>query len=138
MNGGAMAVSPDLGPVACPLAPVSAPLSAPLSALQDASSSQPLQQHEPPQQQPSSSRGDFLNQIESLLAAATAFEKRPLGEINAISCAESDVTASTNNSEHNSLCCEEEEMENEHVDKKQRSEEGRGSVPLSITTLNYK
>jgi hypothetical protein len=90
MKGGAMAVSPDLGPVVCPLAPASAPL----SALQDASS-QPLQQHEPPQQQPSSSRGDFLNQIESLLAAATSFEKRPLSEINAISCAESDVTAST-------------------------------------------
>jgi hypothetical protein len=60
INRGAMAVSPDLGPVVCPLAPASAPL----SALQDASS-QPLQQHEPPQQQPSSSRGDFLNQIES-------------------------------------------------------------------------
>ena len=118
-----MAVSPDLGPVVYPLAPVSAPL----SALQDASS-QPLQQHEPLQQQPSSSRGDFLNQIESLLAAATAFEKRPLDEINAISCAESDATASTNNSEHNSLCFEEEETEKEDI----------GSVsPLAVATVRH-
>jgi hypothetical protein len=85
----------------------------------------------PPSEDPS--RGDFLNQIESLLAAAGAFEKRSVGgEINAISCAESDVTASTeNNSVHGSLC-EEEEEEVEHVCKKARVD--HCDVPSSITT----
>jgi hypothetical protein len=135
------AISPELGPSPSPAA---APLPASLYASAQSSCAEPsrpqtqaAQQMPPqaPEQQPSSSKGDFLNQIESLLAAAGAFEKqRSVGEINAISCAESDVTASTNNSEHNSLCGDEDEEEC-HRQKKQRMEEDvPSSVPSSITT----
>eukprot|EP00804_Cyclotella_cryptica_P026442 CCRYP_008110-RA/>CCRYP_008110-RA protein AED:0.15 eAED:0.15 QI:111/1/1/1/0.5/0.33/3/816/468 len=130
------AVSPDLDPapisvdVAC-----TASLYSPTQHTYNAEIAKP----QPPQfplSQGQSSKGDFRNQIESLLAAAGAFERqRSVGEINAISCAESDVTASTNNSEHNSLCGEEDE-EHCHHSKKQRllEQDLPISVPSSITT----
>ena len=146
-------VSPDFGPVDCPLAaPASAPLApeshysytaATATAAETSASSHPSAPPPQASDTDTSSRGDFLHQINSLLAAAGAFEKRPGSDnINAISCAESDVTASTNNSEHNSLSGEEEEAE-EPIGKKRRLEEvlpemeGNdvpSSVPLSITT----
>lgn len=90
------------------------------------------------------SKGDFLNQIECLLAAAGSFKKRSAEcEINAISCAESDVTASTNHSDRNSFGEEEEDdhMSNQfsgsHQNKRQRIASGLpSSVPKSITTTN--
>ena len=124
------AISPDLRPAPTPFAaPVHAPISSSSqhSYVQESSSHQP--QAPPPE---SNTRGDFRNQIESLLAAAGAFERPTIGEINAISCAESDVTASTNNSEHNSLC---EEDAIGHCCKKQRlNEDVARPVPSSITT----
>ena len=85
---------------------------------------------------PQQTKGDFLNQIESLLAAAGAFEKRrSLGEINAVSCAESDVTASPNHSGNNSLF-EEDEYSDSHPSKKPRISDIPTSVPTSITTTN--
>ena len=116
-------VSPEFGPVA---SPSSDPVANPLSSWQYSSNAK---QESTEQEDPS--RGDFLNQIESLLAAAGAFEKRSASEINAISCAESDVTASTNNSEHDGSLCEEEEEEEHHVCKKKRVD---CDVPTSITT----
>eukprot|EP00571_Detonula_confervacea_P011358 CAMPEP_0172301008 /NCGR_PEP_ID=MMETSP1058-20130122/2992_1 /TAXON_ID=83371 /ORGANISM="Detonula confervacea, Strain CCMP 353" /LENGTH=468 /DNA_ID=CAMNT_0013010993 /DNA_START=72 /DNA_END=1478 /DNA_ORIENTATION=+ len=94
---------------------------------------------EPPQP-----KGDFLNQIESLLAAAGSFQKKSLQcEINAISCAESDVTASTSNhSDHNGFC-EEEDDQSHELSVSQQSKRRRvaldlpTSVPKSITTTNY-
>jgi hypothetical protein len=131
------AISPDLGPAPTPSsAPIAASLYASSASSYAETSCQRAPQM-PPQEQPSSSKGDFLNQIESLLAAAGAFEKqRSVGEINAISCAESDVTASTNNSTHNSLCGDDEEEEHCHRRKKQRLSEDDvpSSVPSSITT----
>jgi hypothetical protein len=165
-------VSPEFGPATGPLAaPAPAPLaqdpsysytessSIPTSAHAELSYSSTTTSHRPPSQPQassagttdSSSRGDFLHQIESLLAAAGAFEKQPgRDNINAISCAESDVTASTNNSEHNSLSGEdlelldrEEEEEEEHCCKKRRLLEeetevemmtSSSTVPSSITT----
>ncbi|KAL7477651.1 hypothetical protein ACHAW6_003450 [Cyclotella cf. meneghiniana] len=134
--GTSQAVSPDLDPAPHPAtAPCPASLYAPTPHNYTAEQikSQPP---ELPQSQAHSSKGDFRNQIESLLAAAGAFERqRSVGEINAISCAESDVTASTNNSEHNSLCGEEDD-DHCHRRKKQRmlGEDMPTSVPLSITT----
>eukprot|EP00956_Cyclotella_meneghiniana_P015435 scaffold23667_cov71-Cyclotella_meneghiniana.AAC.3 len=142
--------SPELGPVPCPLAnPSVSESSVNYDEFYNQTSCQPLQhsnyesssqpQHEASlqkQQQPSSSsNGDFLHQIESLLAAAGAFERRPVSEINAVSCAESDVTASTNHSD-TSLCEDEEEEEGRgQCSKKQRLEDHVPSqVPSSITT----
>lgn len=125
-------VSPEYGPVESPLLEEDTPVADPLSHYHEEPAQHELQSQlkSESSSDPSSSRGDFLNQIESLLAAAGAFEKRS-GEINAISCAESDVTASTNNSEHNSLCGEENaDSSLEHVCKKQRMSD----VPSSITT----
>jgi hypothetical protein len=89
------------------------------------------------------SKGDFLNQIESLLAAAGSFQRNGVEcEINAITCAESDVTASTSQSDHNSLCEEEDyhshEMLGSHPSKRQcMATDVLSSVPKSITTTNY-
>ena len=118
-------VSPELGPVPCPLADHSMSESSvnyddsynqtscqPSQHSNYGSSSQPQHEASSPQQQQqpsSSSNGDFLNQIKSLLAAAGAFERRPVSESNAISCVESDVTASTNQSD--ASLCEDEEGE---------------------------
>lgn len=88
-------------------------------------------------------KGDFQNQIESLLAAAGSFQKKSVEcEINAISCAESDVTASTNHSDHNSFCEEEDDQNHQlsgsHPNKRQRmASDLPTSVPKSITTTNY-
>ncbi len=93
-------------------------------------------------------KGDFINQIESLLAAAGAFQNRSAEcEITAISCAESDVTASTNHSDHdhNSFCEEEEGFDQchhrllgSHPSKRQHlALDVPTSVPKSITTTNY-
>mmetsp|Transcript_17015 Transcript_17015/g.35503 ORF Transcript_17015/g.35503 Transcript_17015/m.35503 type:complete len:347 (+) Transcript_17015:1672-2712(+) len=118
-------ISPLMGPVATASTPASAPLSTDPSATQ-------VPQHRDGNQ----TKGDFLNQIESLLAAAGAFEKRrSLGEINAVSCAESDVTTSTNQSEHNSLC-EEDDQYGCHPIKKPRIDDVPTPVPSSITTTN--
>lgn len=72
------------------------------------------------------SKGDFMDQINSLLAAAGSFQLRQRCEINAISCAESDVSASST-ALNGSLS---EEDEHHHLDKKARP------VPKSITTTN--
>ena len=89
-------------------------------------------------------KGDFFNQIESLIAAAGTFQKRRTEfEITAISCAESDVTASTNHSDHNSFGEEDEEDQchqllGAHLSKRQhRTSDLPTSVPKSITTTNY-
>lgn len=88
-------------------------------------------------------KGDFLNQIESLLAAAGSFQKKSVQcEINAISCAESDVTASTNHSDNNGFGEEEDDQSHElagsQTIKRQRvSSDLPTSVPTSITTTNY-
>eukprot|EP00985_Skeletonema_marinoi_P003471 scaffold1495_cov117-Skeletonema_marinoi.AAC.2 len=83
------------------------------------------------------SKGDFLNQIESLLAAAGAFEKnRSQCEVNAISisCAASDVT------DQSSYGCEDDHSSHDNrPSKKQRhleEEDRHTSVPKSITTTN--
>ena len=113
-------ISPLLGPVA---PPAPAPLADTGSTVQG-------------KPEPEQTKGDFLNQIESLLAAAGAFGKRrSLGEINAVSCAESDVTLSTNHSEHNSLC-EEDDHSVPHPIKKQRISDVPTPVPSSITTTS--
>ncbi len=118
-------ISPLIGPVTTTSAPAPAPLSS------DPSATQVPQHHDGDQ-----TKGDFLNQIESLLAAAGAFEKRrSLGEINAVSCAESDVTTSTNHSEHNSLC-EEDDHSGFNPVKKPRIDDVPTPVPSSITTTN--
>jgi len=70
------------------------------------------------------SKGDFMDQINSLLAAAGSFQ-RVTCEINAISCAESDASASS--TALNDLC---EDYEHGHLDKKARR------VPESITTTS--
>lgn len=92
------------------------------------------------------SMGDFLTQIESLLAAAESFQRSDnvetsICEMNAITCAESDVTMSTHS------CCDEEMYDNgyemlAHLKKRQNtSSMDHGvpsrSVPKSITTTNY-
>jgi hypothetical protein len=93
------------------------------------------------------SKGDFLNQIESLLAAAESFQRSgnvettSTGEMNAITCAESDVTTSTHS------YCDEEMYDNgyemlAHLKKRRNtSSMDHGvpscSVPKSITTTNY-
>ncbi|KAL7539445.1 hypothetical protein ACHAXR_009297 [Thalassiosira sp. AJA248-18] len=124
-----------------PLAPLSAPslLAAPSSLAATANHDKPCEsnENEPPQ-----TKGDFLNQIESLLAAAGSFQKKGAEcEINAISCAESDVTASTNRSDHNSFCEEEDDehchqLSGSHPNKRQRASDLPTSVPTSITTTN--
>jgi len=87
-------------------------------------------------------KGDFQNQIESLLAAAGSFHKKSVEcEMNAISCAESDVTASTNHSNHNSIYEEEDDQNRQplgsHPNKRQRmASDLPTSVPKSITTNN--
>jgi hypothetical protein len=94
-------------------------------------------------ERPQQSKGDFLNQIESLLAAAGSFQRNGVEcEINAITCAESDVTASTSQSDHNSFCEEEDyhghEMLGSHPSKRQcMAMDVPSSVPKSITTTNY-
>jgi len=137
------AISPELGPV-----------DAPASALNDlvvatgfkAKSNVVAKQVASCCEQPSAPKqrkGDFLNQIESLLAAAGAFEKRRCTvEINAVSCAESDVTTSTNQSDQNSLCEEDDDsrrLSGIHPNKKQCMElvSELSSVPSSITTTTH-
>ncbi|KAL3803108.1 hypothetical protein ACHAW5_001972 [Stephanodiscus triporus] len=86
------------------------------------------------------SKGDFFNQIESLLAAAGSFQRNSVEcEINAITCAESDVTASTSQSDHNSLCEEEDDHGCELLASKRQcmALDVPSSVPKSITTTNY-
>lgn len=93
------------------------------------------------------SKGDFLNQIESLLAAAESFQRSgnvetSTGEVNAITCAESDVTTSTHS------YCDEEMYDNgyemlAHLKKRRNTSSmdhgvpSSCSVPKSITTTNY-
>lgn len=91
----------------------------------------------------SQTKGDFLNQIESLLAAAGSFQKKSVEcETNAISCAESDVTASTSHSDHNSLGEEEDDQISHQLSRSQPNKRQRltldspTSVPKSITTTN--
>lgn len=132
--GTSQAVSPDFDPMPTPTdaAPCPASLYAPTQHNYTAELRKPQPQQLPLAQ---SSKGDFQNQIESLLAAAGAFERqRSVGEINAISCAESDVTASTNNSEHNSLCGEEEDHCRHHKKQRLLEEVMPTSVPSSIIT----
>lgn len=117
-----LAISPELGPVSVP------------SSLTQAN----VKKFETDQAEPQT-KGDFLNQIESLLAAAGSFQKKSVQcEINAISCAESDVTASTNHSDHNSLCDEDDDynMSESHPSKRQRTLDLPTSVPKSITTTS--
>lgn len=111
-------ISPELGPVAAPAH--SSATEDPLAAAT-----------EPP------SKGDFLNQIESLLAAAGAFERnRSECEVNtiSISCAASDVT------DQSSYGCEDDHSSHDNrPSKKQRhleEEDRHASVPKSITTTN--
>lgn len=122
------AITPELGPMSAP---------SPLGATSGEGKSCEGNNHEPLQTQ-----GDFLNQIKSLLAAAGSFQKKSAEcEINAISCAESDVTASTSNhSDHISFCEEEDDdqLSGSHPSKRQRmASDLPTSVPKSITTTNY-
>jgi len=117
-------ISPELGPVA-----------APSNSLVDGSASATADPLAAATEQPS--KGDFLNQIESLLAAAGAFEKnRSQCEVNAISisCAASDVT------DQSSYGCEDDHSSHDNrPSKKQRhleEEDRHASVPKSITTTN--
>ena len=123
------------------ISPELAPLSAPSSSTAADTTRHPPA-HESNENEQPSTKGDFLNQIESLLAAAGSFQKkRSQCEINAISCAESDVTASTNHSDHHSLCEEEDEHNHQlsHPNKRQRtSDDLPTSVPKSITTMTNK
>ena len=108
-------------PITPPLAPMSSPANPLLSSTQTSETQ--------------TTKGDFQNQIESLLAAGSAFRKREMCEINAISCAESDVTASTNHSDQHNSFGEEEEC---YPNKRQcMSSDFPTSVPKSITTTNY-
>lgn len=117
-------ISPELGPVA-----------APSNSLVAGSASATADPLAAATEQPS--KGDFLNQIESLLAAAGAFEKnRSQCEVNAISisCAASDVT------DQSSYGCEDDHSSHDNrPSKKQRhleEEDRHTSVPKSITTTN--
>jgi len=117
-------ISPELGPVA-----------APSNSLVAGSASATADPLAAATEQPS--KGDFLNQIESLLAAAGAFEKnRSQCEVNAISisCAASDVT------DQSSYGCEDDHSSHDNrPSKKQRhleEEDRHASVPKSITTTN--
>jgi len=121
-------ITPELGPMTSP--------SSPEAVANKSCESNDGQHH---------TKGDFQNQIESLLAAAGSFQKKGVEcEINAISCAESDVTASTNHSDHNSFCEEEEDDQLSHQlsgsqpNKRQRimTSDLPTSVPKSITTTN--
>lgn len=124
-------VSPDFGPMSAPSSSVDV---APKSCDDNDGQQQP--------------KGDFLNQIESLLAAAVSFQKPNVQcEINAISCAESDVTASTaNHSDHNSFGDEDEDNHISHQllgsepNKRQRmmTSDLPTSVPKSITTTSIR
>jgi len=117
-------ISPEFGPVA-----------APSNSLVAGSASATADPLAAATEQPS--KGDFLNQIESLLAAAGAFEKnRSQCEVNAISisCAASDVT------DQSSYGCEDDHSSHDNrPSKKQRhleEEDRHTSVPKSITTTN--
>ena len=116
-------VTPELGPVA---SPTDVLVAGSASATADPLAAAPTE--EP-------SKGDFLNQIESLLAAAGAFVKsRSECEVNAISisCAASDVT-------DQSSYGEDEHSGHDRPNKKQRhleEEDRHTSVPKSITTTN--
>jgi hypothetical protein len=117
-------ITPELGPLVAPMNALTTGL--------DAAAINPLADATETHQQ--SSKGDFLNQIESLLAAAGAFERsRSECEVNAISisCAASDVTdqSSYDEDDHSS---------HGRPSKKQRhlEEDRHTSVPKSITTTN--
>jgi len=123
------AITPELGPMSAPSSMAAASAH---KSCEDSNRTHPT-------------KGDFLNQIESLLAAAGSFQRKSVEcEINAISCAESDVTASTNHSDHNSFGEEEEEddhisnhLSGSHPRKRQRlSPDLPSSVPTSITTTS--
>lgn len=113
-------ISPELGPVSAPS--------------HSSATADPLAAATTTDQPP---KGDFLNQIESLLAAAGAFERnRSECEVNAISisCAASDVT------DQSSFGCEDDHSSHDNrPSKKQRhleAEDRHASVPKSITTTN--
>lgn len=116
-------ISPEFGPLAAPSNSLTAPTS---------TTPNPLATSTEESQAPQSSKGDFLNQIESLLAAAGAFERgRSECDVNAISisCAASDVTDQSSFGED----------DHSRPSKKQRhieEEERHASVPKSITTTN--
>lgn len=110
----AQSISPDIGPTSAPSLPA-----ATAAESSDADVNQP------------SAKGDFLNQIESLLAAAGSFQKTSVEcEINAISCAESDSTASTNDNQ-SYADVDNHGLHASHSNKRQRIVT---SVPKSITT----
>ena len=117
-------ISPELRPVAAPSGPITAGSASTATGTLAVTSSE------------QSSKGDFLNQIESLLAAAGAFEKsRSQCEVNAISisCAASDVT------DQSSYCEDDHSSHDNRPSKKQRrleEEDRHASVPKSITTTN--
>jgi hypothetical protein len=115
-------ITPELGPISASSSCV--PMNKPCETIDN----------EPPE-----TKGDFLNQIESLLAAAGSFNSKPIQcEMNAISCAESDVTASTHHSDQGSFCegGEDDNICELHPNKRQRTSDLPTSVPTSITTTN--
>jgi hypothetical protein len=116
-------ISPELGPVASPSNLLDAGSASATADPLAAATEQP-------------SKGDFLNQIESLLAAAGAFERsRSQCEASAISisCAASDVT------DQSSYCDDDHSSHDNRPSKKMRhleEEDRHTSVPKSITTTN--
>jgi len=115
------AVTPELGPVASP------------SSLAATSSKETNDGK-------NTTKGDFLNEIESLLAAAGSFQKKSVEcEINAISCSESEVTALTNHSDHNTFCDEEDDYQMSHqLSGSQPIRRQQRMMPLDLSNYNDK
>ena len=124
-------------PITPELAPMVAPSSTTAPHGAKMSSQQSYQEVNDPTYDSAQSKGDFVNQIESLLAAAGSFQ-RGVSEVNisSISCAESDVTTSTTGDEDDDNLL--------RPNKRQcissvgtSSNDLPTSVPKSITTTNY-
>ena len=119
-----------------PITPELAPMVAPTATM---SSQQSYQKVNDPTYDSAQSKGDFVNQIESLLAAAGSFQKsRGVTEVNisAISCAESDVTTSTTGDEDDDNLLRPNKRQCISSDGT-CSNDLPTSVPKSITTTNY-
>jgi len=126
-------ITPELAPMVAPSSTTAPHGAAPMS------SQQSYQEVNDPTYDSAQSKGDFVNQIESLLAAAGSFQKRRgISEVNisSISCAESDVTTSTTGDEDDDNLL--------RPNKRQcissvgtSSNDLPTSVPKSITTTNY-
>lgn len=126
-------ITPELAPMVAPSFTTAPHGAAPMS------SQQSYQEVNDPTYDSAQSKGDFVNQIESLLAAAGSFQKRRgISEVNisSISCAESDVTTSTTGDEDDDNLL--------RPNKRQcissvgtSSNDLPTSVPKSITTTNY-